>query len=118
MGVFDRLQKEIEKQQRENGITALDIAELPPTLRRVMRLLLRKVHMSYSELLQAVSSFPESERLSAEALEEALGALVDQGWVLQIGTKAKAIYKVNLRRKSGSRLGAGIWNVLDEKLKR
>jgi hypothetical protein len=46
-GVFDRLNKEIENKQQEGGITPLDLAELPPALRKIMRLMLRELQMNY-----------------------------------------------------------------------
>jgi hypothetical protein len=36
---------------------------------------------------------------------------------MKIGEDERAIYKVNLRRKSGSTLASGIWKALDSKLK-
>jgi hypothetical protein len=35
-----------------------------------------------------------------------------------LGEGAKAVYKVNLRAKSGSTLASGIWSALDGKLKK
>lgn len=116
-GVFDRLKKEIENKGSEGGITALDMVDLPPTLRKIMRLMLRKLQLNYPQLLETVAAFPENERLSNKDLDEALEALTVQGWLVRIGQGEKAIYKVNLRRKAGSQLASGVWNTLDEKLK-
>lgn len=116
-GVFDRLQKEIENKQGEGGITALDLAELPPALRKIMRLMLRELQLSYPQLMDAIHALPEAERLKPKELDEALEVLTRQGWLIRIGTGPKAIYKVNLRRKAGSTLAGGIWNTLDSKLK-
>lgn len=116
-GVFDRLQKEIENKGEQGGITALDIADLPPTLRKIMRLMLRELQLSYSQLLETICALPEEERLPNKDLDEALDTLTTQGWLIRIGQGEKAIYKVNLRRKSGSKLAVGVWNTLDEKLK-
>jgi hypothetical protein len=115
--VFDRLQKQIENKQKEGGITALDLADLPPALRKIMRLMLRRVQLNYPELRQAMEEIPEDERLSNAELDKALETLSEQGWLIQIGKKEKAIYKVNLRRKAGSTLTSGIWKTLDSKLK-
>jgi hypothetical protein len=116
-GIFDRLQKEIEDKGNEGGITALDLADLPPTLRKIMRLMLRELQLNYSQLLETIAALPENERLSNKDLDEALEALTTQGWLTRIGQGEKAIYKVNLRRKAGSKLASGVWNTLDEKLK-
>lgn len=116
-GVFDRLQKEIENKQSEGGITALDLADLPPALRKIMRLMLRELELGYPQLVEAVQGLPDAEQIQPKELEEALEVLTRQSWLIRIGTGPKAIYKVNLRRKAGSTLAGGIWNTLDAKLK-
>ncbi|KXK13864.1 MAG: hypothetical protein UZ14_CFX002001424 [Chloroflexi bacterium OLB14] len=117
-GVFDRLDKEIKLKQQADGITALDLVDLPPTLRKIMRLLLRELQMSYPSLLEAIESLPEADRLTPDQLDSALLSLTQQFWLTHIGEGKKAIYKVNLRKKVGSKLASGIWSSLDEKLKR
>jgi hypothetical protein len=116
-GVFDRLQKEIEDKQKDGGITPLDMVDLPPALRKIMRVMLRRVQMSYPDLMEAMKGVPEKERLSPDDLEKAIATLVEQSWLMKIGEDERAIYKVNLRRKSGSTLASGIWKALDSKLK-
>lgn len=116
-GVFDRLQKQIEDKQKEGGISIPDLADLPPALRKIMRLMLRKIQMNYADLSAAVAELPEDQRLSDEDLHKTLETLVQQAWLIQIGSKERAVYKVNLRRKSGSQLAGGIWDNLDSKLK-
>jgi hypothetical protein len=117
-GVFDRLQSKIEDKQKEGGITALDLADLPPTLRKIMRLMLRQLQMGYPELCKAMDDMPEENRLSRADLDKSLEALTQQAWLTRLGEGSKAIYKVNLRAKSGSTLASGIWSALDEKLKK
>ncbi len=116
-GVFDRLSREIENKQAEGGITALDLAELPPVLRRIMRLMLRELQMNYPRLCEVMDSMPQEERLTRDELNAALAALTQQFWLIRIGENEKAIYKVNLKRKAGSTLAAGIWSSLDARLK-
>lgn len=117
-GLFERLQKEIENKQSEGGITALDLAELPSGLRKIMRLMLRELELSYPRLTETMSSFSDDEQFSQHQLDEALDTLVNQSWLTRIGAGEKAIYKVNLRRKAGSNMANGIWNALDSKLKK
>jgi hypothetical protein len=116
-GVFDRLQNQIEDKQKEGGITALDLADLPPALRKIMRLMLRELQMPYPRLLETMQKLPEKERMEPADLDHALKVLTEQGWLIRIGQGPRAIYKVNLRRKAGSTLAQGIWSTLDEKLK-
>jgi len=116
-GVFDRLNKEIKDKQKEGGITALDLAELSPALRKIMRLMLRELQMSYTRLCEAMDALPEKDRLTRDGLDESLSTLTQQSWLIRIGEGEKAIYKVNLRHGDGSKLAAGIWSSLDAKLK-
>jgi hypothetical protein len=117
-GVFDRLNKEIESKQKEGGITPLDLVELSPTLRKIMKIMLRELQMTYPRLREVVEAMPEEERLTQNLLDDALSTLTQQFWLTRIGENEKAIYKVNLKRKTGSTLAAGIWSSLDEKLKK
>lgn len=116
-GLFDRLDKEIKESQKDGGISPLDIAKLPPSLRKIMRLMLRELQLAYPRICEVMDAMPEDDRLTRAELDEALSALTEQFWLIRIGEKEKAIYKVNLRRRAGSTLMAGIWSSLDEKLK-
>lgn len=116
-GVFDRLNKEIQDKQQEGGITALDLADLPPSLRKIMKLMLRELQMNYPRLCEAMDDMPAADRLTRGDLNEALATLTEQFWLIRIGEGEKAVYKVNLRRKAGSTLAGGIWSSLDARLK-
>ena len=116
-GIFDRLQKQIEDKRKEGGITVLDLADLPTALRKIMRLMLRQIQMSYLQLCEATDQMPADERMTRAQLDDALKKLAEQAWLIQIGEGERAIYKVNLRRKPGSKLGESIWESLDAKLK-
>lgn len=117
-GIYDRLQKQIDDKRQEGGITVLDLADLPPALRKIMRLMLKQLQMNYVRVCEAVDQLPEGERMSRTSLDEALEKLVEQAWLTQIGKGKRAIYKVNLRRRAGSRLSENVWQNLDSKLKR
>jgi hypothetical protein len=117
-GIFDRLQKQIDNKRKEGGISVLDLADLPPTLRKIMRLMLRQTKMNYAQLREAIEHSPEGEQLTRTNLDEALKMLSDQAWLIQIGEGERAVYKINLRRRAGSNLSETIWQNLDSKLKR
>jgi len=117
-GVFDRLQRQIDDKQKDGGITALDLADLPAALRRIMRLMLRQLQMNYPQLCEAMDNMSDADRLSRTDLDQALETLTQQAWLIRLGEGQKAIYKVNLRPKSGSTLASGIWTSLEDKLKK
>ena len=116
-GVFDRLQKQIDEKYKESGISVLDLADLSPALRKIMRLILQQTKMNYAELLAATDLLPEEQRLARADLDEALSRLSNGSWLVKIGEGERAIYKVNLRRRAGSKLPASIWQSLDSKIK-
>lgn len=112
-GVFDRLQSQLGSPGDEGGITPLDLAGLPPALRKIMRLMLREIEMSYSDLREAAGTMPEAESLSPAELDRALDDLSRQGWLIKMGEE-KISYRVNLRRKAGSNLG--LWATLSSRI--
>ena len=114
--VFDRLQKQLDIRKREQGISPLEIAYLPPNLRQVMRMMLREVVMKHTEIIKRVEAMPEALRMNQADLEAALAELVKQNWLMRYGEGEFTSYKVNLRRKEGSRLGQDIWSSLDARI--
>ena len=115
-GVFDRLTKDLKEREKATSPSALDIAELPAPQRRIVRLLLRELEMTYPGLCQAVDALPPAERFSRAEMDEGLAALTRQGWLIRLGEADLKTYKVNLRRKAGSALGLGIWSSLTTKI--
>jgi len=116
--LFDRLQNELEDRDKEGGITPLDLADLPPRLRKLMRFMLRQVEMTRSDLGDAIKSMPEADRLTDEELDQSLEALIKQSWLIALGEGERTRYRVNLRRKKSLDLDASIWNALENKVVR
>ncbi len=116
MSVFDRLQKQLDIRKREEGISAIELSDLPPNLRRVMRMMLREVVMKYTDLVVAVEALPPAQRLSRAELDSALKVLVEQNWLLRYGEGDLMSFRVNLRRRAGSQLGQDIWSALQNRI--
>lgn len=114
--MFDRLQDELDDRKKEGGITALDLVELPPPLRKLMRLMLRKIELDYPSLLAAVKDMPEMKSMDKAEFDQALGELTKKGWLIRRGEADAVSYKVNLRRKTSSTLTNSIWSTLDDKI--
>jgi hypothetical protein len=115
-GVFDRLQKQLDIRKREEGISPLELADLPPKLRKIMRMMLREVVMKYTDLCAAVDALPQAQQLSRDELDSALRTLVEQNWLVRYGQGDLVSYKVNLRRKAGSQLDKDIWSALNDRI--
>lgn len=116
MNVFDKLQQQLDIQKRENGISALELMDLPPNLRRIMKMMLREIVMKYVHLVQAVAEFPPANRMTQEELDLALKTLVEQNWLVMNGESEFLSYRVNLRRKAGSGLDRDIWAALNDRI--
>lgn len=114
--LFDKLQNELDDREEEGGITALDLVDLPPPLRKLMRILLREVEASRGDLEKKIQEMKEADRLSAKELKISLEALVKQSWLIALGEGENIRYKVNLRRKRGSDLAESIWNSLEDRI--
>ena len=112
-GVFDRLNKAIEIKKKLEGISALDLIDLPPLLRKIMRLMLREIKMSYPRLCEVTDALPEGQRVSRAELQQSLDKLTELHWLIRIGEGEKAIYRVNLRAKRTSKLDENIWSTLE-----
>jgi hypothetical protein len=115
-GIFDRLQKELEDREQEGGITALDLADLPSPLRKLMRLMLREIEMDYESLSEAAKAMPKSDFMDKIELDQALDTLCDKNWLIRRGQGEVISYRVNLRRKAGSNLSQNIWSALNKKI--
>ena len=116
MSIFDRLQRQLDIQKREHGISALELMDLPPNLRRIMKMMLREVVMKYIHITQAVAAFPEANRMSQGELDTGLKTLVEQNWLIASGDGEFLSYRVNLRRKAGSALDQDIWAALNRRI--
>ena len=114
--LFDRLQNELDIRAKEDGITPLDLAELPTPLRRIMRKMLREIELDKNAIAKIFDELPAEERKEVKNLNNALKILTKQGWLIALGERGNTRYKVNLRRKRGSELAADIFNKLDERL--
>jgi hypothetical protein len=116
MGLFDRLQNQLEDRAKEGGISPLDLAALPPRLRKIMRLMLREIEMTHAQLQEATAEMAEADRLNEAELIEALANLTKQSWLIKLGQEDLTTYKVNLKRKGPSSLSSGIWATLEDKM--
>lgn len=115
-GLFDKLQNELDIREKKGGITALDLAELPAPLRKMMRTMLRKLELSKTEIAKVLDDLPEEDRKEVKDLDSALKTLIKQGWLISFGEEENQRYKVNLRRKQGSSLAASIFDKLEERM--
>lgn len=115
-GIFERLHKQMEIESQEGGISPLDLADLPPLLRKIMRYMLREYELLYTEVVAWVEELPTSERPTKDELDQALETLSRQLWLIKRGEGERLRYQANLRRKPGSKIAQGMWSMLDKRI--
>jgi hypothetical protein len=115
--VFKQLDSQIKLQAEAHpeGITILDLADLPSNMKQIMKLMLREQELTLSEVIAKNQSFPEQERLSEDQLTTALDELTGQFWLICRGEGDKRRYQVNLRYKKGIK---AVWSILDERIQK
>jgi hypothetical protein len=110
--MFDRLQRELRKRSKVEGITPADVMDLPKPLRAVMNKIMREGSMTLSDLTT------ELKLKTGEARQ--LGqTLVDKGFLTSTERAAdgEVVYRTHYARKARKR-GRGVpldvWKALDD----
>ena len=113
MSRFDSPQSEDNLADDSGGMSAFDFEGLPPTGLTITRVILRHRELTHAGLWQAIAALPADEQLSRAEIDAGLALLLQNSQVIEVATEDGPVYKVNLRRKQGSRLRRGIWDALD-----
>lgn len=107
MSVFQKLDARLDDGKPE-GITPLDITELPRLQRQIMFFMLRDQHAA----LDGVTLMILEDHFKDETENRLSGILAElhkNGWLIEMGEPPNVHYKVNLRRKRGTILN-GVWS--------
>jgi DNA-binding MarR family transcriptional regulator len=108
MGIFDRVQKEIDAREKQEGITPADLLDLSPQLRKLMNRITRDGQMTGDD----------AANLLGETLPntlEMLNALVEKGYLEREKQDQGWIYRTRFARKRGSDIPVGIWSALGQR---
>ncbi len=109
-GMFDRLQRELKKLSKVEGITPADAMDLPEPLRMVMNKIMRKGSMTLSELATEL-------RLKTTEARRLGQMLVEKGFLSSTRRKTdgEIVYRTHFAksRKSGRGMPLDIWEKLD-----
>jgi hypothetical protein len=106
--MFDRLQRELKKRPKVEGITPADVMELPEPLRTAMNKMVRKGSMTLSELTAELNlKTTQTRRLGA--------MLIEKGFLSSIEQEAdgEIVYQTRFTRKHGRGVPFDIWKKLD-----
>lgn len=114
-GVFDSLKGKLDE-NAQDGLSPIQIASLPPTERKIIRMLLRELEMTHGAIWEALQALPEGERPTHDEMEAALDTLANESWVIRMGEGDQRKYEPNLRRKAPSTLGKAVWAQLNNRI--
>jgi DNA-binding MarR family transcriptional regulator len=106
--MFDRLQRELKKRSKVEGITPADVMDLPEPLRTAMHKMMRKGSMTLSELAAELKlKTAETRRLGQ--------MLVERGFLSSIEREAdgEIVYQTRFARKRGRSVPFDIWKAFD-----
>lgn len=88
--------------EKQTGVTPLDIMDLPRAQQQIMTFLLRDQRAA---LEGATLDELQARFNTAQNIPETLAALSKNGWLILLGEPPGVRYKINLRRKRGGSPG-------------
>lgn len=110
MGMFDRIQNEIETREKRDGISPADLLDFSPPLRKLMNHITRKGETTEGAAAQHLGE-------SQEQVREMLNGLVEKGYLEREKRKEGWVYKTRFTRKRGRDIPVGIWSALEQRAK-
>jgi len=107
-GLFDRLQTEIDRRERVEGISPMDLLELPADLRKVVQTLARRGGMTVASLATELALAPSE-------LAPLTEALVDKGLIEPSAVEGQPGYRVRFTRRRAREIPFNIWDALADR---
>jgi DNA-binding MarR family transcriptional regulator len=108
MGIFSRIQKEIDDRDKQEGITPADLLDLSPSLRRLMNRITRQGEITTGTAAEYLEETPDNA-------QQMLNALVEKGYLERVEKEDGWVYRTRFARKRGHELPAGIWSALGQR---
>jgi DNA-binding MarR family transcriptional regulator len=108
MGLFNRIQKEVDTRAKQEGITLADLLDLSPPLRRLMNRITREGQLSVGEAAELLEETPANAR-------QTLNTLVEKGYLEREQLEGEWVYRTRFARKRPRQVPAGIWSALENR---
>ena len=109
MGLFDRLQAELNAQKKAEGLSMSDVVMLPDPLPKMVRYMLRERDVTLTDMV----AFLGQDELKTSNL---LATLVEKGFVREMVVQGEKHYRVRLAHRRGAASQSSIWQSLDKKI--
>jgi DNA-binding MarR family transcriptional regulator len=106
-GLFNRLQDEIDARNKQDGLSPIDLLDMPEAMASVVNVIIRNNGATLSTISELVGQSPD---VTKPLLED----LVDKGFVRVVNVKDQVWYKASFGRKADNSGSSGLWSMLDE----
>lgn len=108
MGLFDRLQEDLDQREKMAGLTPAALLDLPDDERKVVQTLARHGDLTLAELAEKIGK-PEEE------IAETLLRLHEKGFAREMDIQGRQVYRTYFGRRRTSAMMGSIWEKLEEK---
>jgi hypothetical protein len=108
LGLFNRLQGELDARERSPGLHLSDLLVLPEALAGVLNWMLRQGCVSLADLTATLGQ-------DEAAAREVLATLIEKGFVREVEMRGETTYRVRLAPKRGRRMPDDLWRALEDK---
>ena len=106
-GLFNRLQDEISAREKQQGLSPVDLLDMPEPLANIINQIVRSNGMKLEDIAEKLGQ-------SSADTQTMLGELVQKGFVRKVLVKEETWYKAHFSRKADKSLSLGIWSALDD----
>jgi DNA-binding MarR family transcriptional regulator len=110
MGIFNRVQKEIDARDKQEGISPADLLDLSSLLRRLMNRITRQGEITVEGAAEHLGETLDNTR-------KMLNTLVEKGYLEREEREDGWVYRTRFARKRGRDIPAGIWSALGQRTK-
>ena len=104
--LFNRLQDEIDSQEQQDGISPVDLLDLPSALSSIIKKIIRHNGMRLSQIAEELEQDPADT-------QKTLDELVEKGYVRRVEVKEEVWYKARFAQKRSRTVSSGLWKALD-----
>ena len=108
IGLFGRLQQEVEARAKTPGLSMADILALPDSLRRLINWMIREGEVGLTDVVAHIGQ----DETAARSL---LADLTERGFVRETGRRGEARFRVRLAPRRRLEIPLNIWQALEEK---
>ncbi len=108
MGLFGRLQDEMNAREKSPGLTMTDIFAMPDSSCRLLSWMLRQGEVD-------VESVARFEKQDERAARNTLSGFIQEGYVREIALNGKTVYRVRLAPKQNRKMPSNLWKALEDK---